>query len=134
MDRPSKSFTWEEFTCNCGCGTAYVSKAAIRKLQNLRDVIGQPFVIVSAARCPKHNWEVGGTKHSQHLSFKGRKANGETYIHESTAFDIRTVEHDQDEMARRAQMAGFGGIGRYNTFLHVDDRGSIARWNERDAG
>jgi zinc D-Ala-D-Ala carboxypeptidase len=127
----AKNFTLEELTCKCGCGTAYISKQAISKLQALRDRIGAPLIIVSAARCPKHNWEVGGAPHSQHLSFKARKDNGETYIQESRAFDIRTTEHDQMHMLELAQNVGFGGIGRYDTFLHVDDRGTVARWNLR---
>lgn len=127
----SKNFTWEELTCKCGCGTRYISKAAIAKLQRLRDIVGKPLVILSAARCPKHNWDVGGAKHSQHISYKARKPNGETYVHESCAFDIRTVEHDQDEMVKLSQKVGFRGIGRYDSFIHVDDRADVARWDMR---
>jgi hypothetical protein len=90
--------------------------------------MGVPLIINSAARCPKHNEDVGGGANSQHLSIEetieneGRK---------STAFDISLQggKIDKNELIEKAEAAGFQGIGmNYMTFVHVDNRKKRARW------
>lgn len=115
----SKNFSWRELECHCGCGTRNISPGALAKLQALRDLVG-PLVINCAARCPLHNARVGGAPRSQHRS---------TLTIQSTAFDIAIKQHDKARLIAAAERVGFGGIGiNYKTFVHVDDRGSRARW------
>lgn len=126
----SLHFKWSELQCPC-CGIRNIDSEALRKLELLRVAIDIPFKINSAARCPKHNKEVGGGDNSQHLSIE---ETAENEGRESTAFDISLRlgtknEINKQELITTAAAVGFGGIGvNYNTFVHVDDRGRFARW------
>lgn len=90
----------------------------IKKLEQLRSFIGQPLIINSGYRTPEHNKAVGGSPKSQHMR--------------GTAADIRLVPGlTVDEMAVLAEKAGFDGIGKYEWGIHVDTRGTRARWDYR---
>lgn len=107
--------------CRCGCGTAFVSKQALRKLDRMRDRLGMPVYLNSACRCPVHNRRVGGAPLSQHRSTRFRP---------STAFDVRLYPGlKREDVIKAAIAVGFKGIGAsYRTFVHVDDRPYKARW------
>ena len=122
------NFRWSELRCK-GCdGTcsfsakgqpiAHIANAALDKLQDLRLRIRKPVTVLSAARCPLHNARVGGAPFSQHRSTDGRA---------STAFDV-IADTPLKAIVEAAEDVGFGGIGTYSTFIHIDDRGTIARW------
>ena len=87
----------------------------VQKLQQLRDRIGKPISITSGYRCPAHNAAVGGAAGSQHLLGK--------------AADIVVQGMAPATVAAIAEEFGFGGIGRYAGFTHVDTRATKARWN-----
>lgn len=116
----TKNFSRKEFRCKCGrrnCNAAPVDMTLVSALQKLRDYIGVPLYINSACRCVWHNRRVGGKYNSQHLC--GRAA------------DIRCDELTPKELAKCAEMIpefDKGGIGTYDTFVHVDVRGKRARW------
>ena len=63
----SKNFKQSEFACKCGCGFDLISHELVETLQELRDAIKKPIIIVSGCRCPDHNAEVGGVSNSAHL-------------------------------------------------------------------
>lgn len=88
-------------------------------LETLRLLCGGHIVRVnSGCRCPAHNRAVGGMRNSQHLR--------------GTAADIRIDGVDPDVVASHAEaIDAFGGIGRYDTFTHVDVRERRARWDYR---
>ena len=115
----SPHFDSNEFACKDGCGFDHPHTELIAKLEKLRELCGhKPLHINSACRCQKHNKAVGGASNSQHVLGK--------------AADVRppkgmTIE----EFAHHAEQAGFGGIGKYNTFVHVDVREGKARWDYR---
>ena len=106
-----------------------VLKDAMDALQCIRNKLNMPLFINSAYRTPEHNSNVGGSPTSQHV--KGR------------AFDIGLTNYSSrlskmqmygDAIEDAATEAGFNGIGRYNTFIHIDMRkgeGSYY-WDERD--
>lgn len=109
------NFTPEEMECR-GTGKLRVRKDALDALQALRTCIGKPFYINSAYRSPEHNAAVGGAKNSQHLH--GR------------AFDIALRGFTGPTIERMAREHGFRGIGRYNTFIHIDTRERGATWGQ----
>jgi uncharacterized protein YcbK (DUF882 family) len=128
MSVASKNFDWKEFECKCGCGTKFVSQKAIEALQRVRDIVGVPLVVTSAARCPKHNWNVGGAKNSKHLSYQVRLA-GKTNTVYSTAFDVQISDKaDAKVLVQAAKQAGFNGIGVAKDFVHMDIRDAPAQW------
>ena len=110
----SPNFTLAEFACRC-CGGVKIDPELVRKLQQLRDRIGKPISITSGYRCPVHNQAVGGAAQSQHMY--------------GTAADIVVKGLAPATVADHAEAVGFGGIGRYAGFIHVDVRAQKARWN-----
>lgn len=114
----SEHFDTAEFACKC-CGTAKVEPALIEKLETLRRLAGNlPLTVNSGYRCPRHNKAVGGSPNSQHTL--------------GTAADIRPPTGiTVDDFAKLADEAGFTGIGRYKSFVHVDIRPRKARWDYR---
>lgn len=109
----SENFTREELECPC-CHQYMIHEDALAMLQEMRNLDGKPFRINSAYRCVKHNKEVGGAPKSKHR--------------EGIAFDIALDGRDIEYMVELAEQVGFKGIGRYNTFIHVDARSRKARW------
>lgn len=112
----STNFSLHEFTCKDGCGFDEVSLETIDILENIREYFGKRITINSGCRCAKHNKAVGGSKNSQHL--KG------------TAADIVVKGVEPKEVADYIDntFPNGLGLGRYNTFTHIDTRGRKARW------
>ena len=121
----TKNFNLSEFECKCGCVMPeFVKKNVIEladNLQVLRDVVGR-LDLTNAYRCKEHNADVGGAVNSQHV--KGKAAD----IKSSTIepWDMATTVDD----LMKSEKFKLGGIGIYNTFTHVDTRGSRARWSK----
>ena len=88
----------------------------------IRRLYGKPIVVNSGYRSPEHNAKVGGVADSLHV--KGRAA------------DITTLLKDRDDLPRLQEIClklnSTGGVGLYDTFVHVDIRGYAARWDVRN--
>jgi len=110
----SKNFKLKEFQCKDGNHQVRLDSQLLKKLQELRDRIGKPIIINSGYRTKEYNKLIGGSPNSQHLL--GRAA------------DISMTNMNPREVARVAEEIGFGGIGIYRDFLHVDVRKVRARW------
>lgn len=118
MGDVSKNFNRREFACKCGCGFDVVDVQLLDALEDVRAHFGASVVLNCACRCPKHNAEVGGEDHSQHLFGK--------------AADIKVTGVSPDDVAAYLEKQHANcGIGRYDTFTHIDVRGSAARWDYR---
>lgn len=115
----SPHFDSKEFACKDGCGFDTPDIDLVEGLERLRKLCGnKPIYINSACRCAYHNKVVRGSPNSQHV--KGKAA------------DLRLPEGlTVDEFAQKAEEAGFTGIGKYKTFVHVDVRPNKARWDQR---
>ena len=113
----SDNLSRSEFACQCGCGFDTVDTDLVRIVQYIRDFFGAPVTINSGCRCVSHNAAVGGGDKSQHLY--GRAADIVVDgVHPDAVYDIA------DEM-------GIGGVGKYDTFTHVDSRtNGPARWGD----
>lgn len=120
---PWPNFAPAEIACKC-CGDLWSRElgesmplyfaASLDALQELRDAWGEPLVISSGHRCPKHNRAVNGAEGSQHLRL---------------AFDCLVASGRQQAFVDLATQAGFLGIGRYPArgFVHLDC-GPKRRW------
>ena len=129
--KASKNFSWAEFFCPSS-GSMILEDMVfehISKLQKLRDEYG-PQKVNSGYRSPEHNAIVGGAKSSMHLRFAT----------DITPIGWKDSQEDLqeffDEIEEDAKHLAFGGIGRYNTFIHLDCRTLIdrpkARWDNRN--
>ena len=121
----TNNFSLSEFECKCGCKMpAFVEeniKELAENLQVLRNVVGK-LDLTNAYRCKEHNADVGGSTNSQHL--KGKAADIK-----SKAFSSSEIAIITDDLMKNESFA-LGGVGIYNTFTHVDIRGTRARWSK----
>ena len=121
----TNNFNLEEFECKCGCEMPeFVKKNIIElaeNLQVLRDAVGR-LDLTNAYRCKYHNADVGGSINSQHL--KGKAADIKSKTLSPNEIAVRTNDLMKNESFK------LGGIGIYNTFTHIDIRGTRARWSK----
>lgn len=113
----TKNFTRSEFACRCGCGFDGVDLRVPRILQQIRDHYGAAVIVTSGCRCDRHNRSsVGGSPRSQHLLGK--------------AADIVVSGVPPSEVADYIDehWPHTLGLGRYDTFTHLDVRRLRARW------
>ena len=115
MGNVSAHFSRWEFACRCGCGFDRVDPRLVSILENVRRHFTAPVTINSGCRCEAYNKKAGGVQNSQHV--------------QGIAADIVV------EGVKPALVASYlesqhpdCGIGRYNTFTHIDVRGYAARW------
>lgn len=97
-----------------------------RALEEIRVRIGAPVRLTSIYRSPAYNASLSGSaKRSQHMAFK------------AADFQVLGGAHgtsgDWAAVAKAVRSDGVfeGGVGIYNTFVHVDVRGSRADWDSR---
>lgn len=116
----SKSFKRKEFACKDGCGLGLgdgdINPELIEVIQDVRDHFGEPVVISSGLRCQTHNKRVGGAPKSQHLL--------------GTAADLRIAKVAPAKVYEylNTKYPDKYGVGRYDTFTHIDVRPNKARW------
>jgi|TARA_R110000796_G_scaffold103565_1_gene212938 uncharacterized protein YcbK (DUF882 family) len=104
----SKNFFRDEFSCKCNCGSDQIDSELIRKLQEVRDALGEPMRITSGIRCNTHNSKVGGTAGSSHLEGNG------------TAVDIACDNSAYRQKILSAITPVFVRVGIAKTFIHCD--------------
>lgn len=113
----SEHFSRAEFACKCGCGFATVDTKLLELLEAVREHFDQPVTINSACRCSAHNKSIGGAENSQHTM--------------GMAADIVVAGVEPAEVHEfiTAHVGKYwGGIGKYETFTHIDARPTPARW------
>lgn len=110
------NFRVNEFACSDGSDPVFISPELVKVLQKIRNHFKVPVTINSAYRTPTKNKAVGGTAYSQHLY--------------GTAADIVVKGVPPKTVAAYAEtlLQGTGGIGIYNTFVHIDVRKTKSRW------
>jgi len=118
----SRHFARHEFRCRCD-NNCFQSKDPtvdadlLKMLEAVREHFGKPVVITSSHRCSASNAAVGGVKHSLHLL--GRAAD----------IQVKYVDPSDVYQFLNAAYPDTAGIGRYNTFTHIDSRSERARWD-----
>lgn len=111
----STDFKLHEFQSNCGHPIVLIHPALVQLVQSLRDFLGKPLTVTNAYRTEAHNAKVGGSKNSRHLY--------------GMAIDVTTG--NKDDLAKIAVWAsrnGVGGIGIYESFIHLD-LGGVRQWS-----
>ena len=111
-----KNFRVSEFSCSDCSDVVFISPELVKLLQQIRDHFKAPITINSGYRTVSHNSKVGGAAYSQHLYgmaadivVKGVNPK-EVYVY-------------ADQLLQHA-----GGVGLYDTFVHVDVRSTKSRW------
>ena len=110
-------FKVREFACNDGSDPVFISQALADILENIRVHFGKPVHINSGYRTVSYNKTVSGSSStSQHCN--------------GLAADIRVEGVSPDRVADYAEqlLGDHGGVGIYDTFVHVDVRANKSRW------
>lgn len=98
-----------------------VNPQLIELCNAVREEFGRPLKVNSGYRSPEHNEKVGGAKNSMHVL--------------GQAADIAPLQKDMKHIADLWRIAKklnpSGGVGLYDTFVHLDVRGYAARWDNR---
>jgi uncharacterized protein YcbK (DUF882 family) len=115
----SKNFSTVEWECRCGCGQCIVEPALVNMMQSFRDLVKKQVVVHCVNRCPKHNEEVGGVLGSYHTL-------GQACDFHVKGFTIPELH----SVALTSEDIFIGGIGIYDTFVHVDI-GKKRQWDNR---
>ena len=117
-------FDTKEFACKDGSPSTWptvVNPQLIELCNRIREAYGRPIVVNSGYRSEAHNAKVGGEKNSLHVL--------------GQAADLAPLKKDMDWLPFLHQLAlnlnPRGGVGLYDTFVHVDIRGKKARWDNR---
>lgn len=127
MGDRSKNFSNREFACKCSWRAPHLPRhrqivppdGLVEILQDVRDHFGAPVDVHSGHRCVPYNEFVGGAEASRHI-----KA-------DAADFTVRGVSPNEVQRYLLGKYPDQHGIGRYNTFTHVDTRGYRARWDNR---
>lgn len=120
MGDVSKHFSRFEFDCVCGCGFDSVDVGLLNWLEKIRTHFGSPVIITSGCRCLNHNRTIKNSKDtSQHIKAKAI----DFHI---PGIDLEIIYDYVDTM-----IDGTGGLGIYDTFIHLDNRKKNIRWDFR---
>lgn len=121
----SKYFQPSEFRSRDGSDSPYpetVVPQLYDLLDEIREAFGKPVLVNCGYRSPAHNKKVGGAKNSYHVL--GMAAD----IRPKNLTDLPRLQELADKLNP------VGGVGFYDTFVHVDVRPVRARWDERKKG
>lgn len=112
----SKNFNRKEFACKCGCGFATVDVSLLNVLEVVRERFNSSVTINSACRCAEHNKAIGGSYRSKHK--------------QGIAADIvvKGVDPSEVYIFLDEYSPNSYGVGKYDTFTHIDVRYCKARW------
>lgn len=116
----SSHFKLHEFQCSDGSDVVFVSPALVDILENIRVHFGAAVTITSAYRTEAFNARTdGSSKKSKHC--------------EGLAADIQVTGHTPREVYDYAcrLLGDHGGVGIYDTFVHVDVRSKKSRFDYR---
>ena len=109
-EKISPNFYLDEFECKCSCGANDISMDLVRRIQEVRDTLGEPMRITSGVRCSSHNASpsVGGSPNSSHIEGN------------STAVDIACHNSVYRQKLLKSIMPVFDRVGIAKTFIHCD--------------
>ena len=113
----AEGFTLNEFQSGDGLDQVLIHPVLLEGLVALRDWAGTWVKLNSAFRSVWWNQQIGGATKSKHKL--------------GMAADVVVGGKHPDDVAAWAEAVEFGGVGRYNTFTHVDVAGYGRRWDER---
>lgn len=111
------NFRAKELACNDGNGRFLAHPATLVLLEKIREHFNRPVIINSFYRTPKYNQEIGGSNNSRHLY--------------GMAADIYIRNISPEEIYDYADSLDIGGLGIYDSFVHLDVWKEGRRWDNR---
>lgn len=129
-DAITEHFSWSEFRSHDGKAVPWYRKSAVQRLcRNTLEVLRAehghyPIRVLSGWRSKAHNTAVGGAPRSYHL--RGRAA--DAVVEDLVRFYWLAHEAMIGGLIPRGGLAYYPATPRRIAFVHIDDRGVIARW------
>ena len=114
----SRNFTLQEAQSQDLDPIVWLHPSVIVLVQTLRDEFGR-IQINSWYRSKSHNKAIGGVNNSKHTW--------------GLAVDIKPIDADLNLIKRRVLEMNIGGVGFYDTFVHLDVFGTKRFWNYESA-
>lgn len=87
-------------------------------LESLQSYFNRELLIKSGWRCPAYNKQVGGARNSRHVFGQAADVSMHNFQRNS----------EWKEFIVQARILGAGGIGIYNSFIHIDVRPELVAW------
>ncbi len=112
--RLGEHYTLVELACKDGTDRVRVHPALVALLEAIRAAVKLPVHINSGYRTPAYNAKIGGAKASRHVM--------------GLAADITVRGMAPTDVAKIVGKLNPGGMGLYNSFVHVDVEGISRRW------
>lgn len=112
----SKNLSRHEFACQCGCGFDTVDFELVNVIQAGCDYFDTTVHINSGCRCDEHNKNEGGHPNSKHTEAKAGDV-----VYKDTPPELVASYFERLFPTKY-------GIGRYNTFTHIDVQSKKKRW------
>lgn len=126
MQNKSKHFNHKTDTmmaCPC-CGKGTLSVATLMVLEDVRAYFKAPIHVTAGARCQKYQMGLNpSVPNSKHIITKlDEEAKAVDFVVQGVKTSkVRTFLNSRP-------YANLLGIGKYDSFVHVDTRGTRARW------
>ena len=111
----AQHFSTSEMRCSDGTPILLAHRQLLRWLDYLRSWAGAPVQITSGYRTHAYNRRIGGADESRHMY--------------GLAADVKVQGKTPSDVADWADRHGFGGVGRYESFTHLDVFGQDRRWD-----
>lgn len=113
--RLSRNFRLWEAQCSDGSDIVFVHPSLLVLVQALRDEFG-PLRVNSWYRTPRFNATLAGksSKNSKHIL--------------GMAVDLFPLKHSLESFKTEVKTLPIGGIGIYETFVHLDVHGEGRKW------
>ena len=110
-----------EIECKCGCGLDNIDPVILDVVQAVCTLTKSRVSFSSGCRCYIHNRSEGGSSKSKHMPdpVDGLCKAADFKIHRVNPIVIFNM---LDPIWK-------GGLGKYNGFTHIDNRGRRARWD-----
>lgn len=112
----ARNFKVREFACKDGSDVVFIDIFLPWLLQNVRDRFNKRVLITSAYRTPAYNAKTNGSATSKHMY--GCAAD----------FVVEGVNAKDVQAYLETVIPNTGGIGKANSYTHVDTRTIKARW------
>ena len=112
-----KYFTEDELRCKCGCGKADMDSWFMDLLEEIREEVGEPFIVTSAYRCPEYNNKVSST------GLGGPHTTGR-------AIDIKANSSLKYKISIASYKEGITRFGIGKSFIHIDNLKEVDLFTE----
>ena len=121
----NKYFNRSEFACKCGCGFETVDHELLELVSVVRVRFNLPLTINSSCRCLEHNEAVQKEANKNYVPYSSKSKHMQGIAADIVVKGVNPK--DVYKFICEAYPDQYG-VGKYNSFTHIDVRRNKARW------